>query len=176
MTRTSVLIVEDENIVAKDVRSRLTRLGYTVAGVTASGEEAVELAGKVRPGLVLMDIMLKGEMDGIAAAEIIRGRFDIPVVFLTAFADDQTIQRAKLTQASGYLLKPFEERELQITIEMSLYKHSMERRLRRNEQWLSVTLRSMGEGAGFQMLEVRGGASAPTTAVRRSPSPASGGG
>jgi two-component system, cell cycle sensor histidine kinase and response regulator CckA len=146
MTRASILIVEDESIVAKDVRSRLTRLGYTIAGVTATGEDAVELAGNTRPGLVLMDIMLKGEMDGITAAEIIRSRYDIPVVFLTAFADDQTIQRAKLTQASGYLLKPFEERELQITIEMSLYKHTMEHRLRRNEQWLSVTLRSMGEG------------------------------
>jgi len=146
MTRASILIVEDESIVAKDVRTRLARLGYTIAGVTATGEEAVALAGRERPGLVLMDIMLKGEMDGITAAEIIRSTLDVPVVFLTAFADDQTIQRAKITEAFGYLLKPFEERELQITIEMALYKHTMERRLRRNEQWLSVTLRSMGEG------------------------------
>jgi len=146
MTRASILVVEDESIVAKDVRSRLVRQGYDVAGISASGEEAIELVGREKPDLVLMDIMLKGRMDGIAAAEIIRRRFDIPVVFLTAYADDQTLQRAKITEAFGYLLKPFEERELQVTIEMALYKHTMERRLRQHEQWLSATLNSMGEG------------------------------
>jgi PAS domain S-box-containing protein len=130
MTRASILVVEDENIVARDIRSRLERQGYDVCAVVPSGEEAVEAAGVHRPDLVLMDIMLKGEMDGIAAADIIRNRYDIPVVYLTAYLDDATIQRAKITEAFGYLLKPFEERELQITIEMALYKHTAERRIR----------------------------------------------
>jgi two-component system, cell cycle sensor histidine kinase and response regulator CckA len=146
MTKASILVVEDESIVAKDVRSRLQRQGYEVTSIVATGEDAIDHAGKERPQLVLMDIMLKGTMDGIAAAEIIRQRYDIPVVYLTAYADDQTLQRAKITEAFGYLLKPFEERELQITIEMALFKFDTERRLRQHEQWLAATLSSMGEG------------------------------
>jgi len=145
MKNISVLIVEDENIVAKDIAARVARQGYTVAAVVGTGEEAVQLVETIRPDLILMDIMLKGAMDGIEATQKIRERFDMPVVYLTAYADEKTLQRAKVTEAFGYLLKPFEERELHITIEMALYKHQMERRLREREAWLETTLRSIGD-------------------------------
>src|SRR5512140_865730 len=142
----SILVVEDENIVAKDVVNRLKNLGYTVTGTVASGEEAVRAVIFNPPDLVLMDIMLKGNMDGIEATRRILGTVDIPVVYLTAYADEKTLQRAKVTEAFGYLLKPFEERELHITIEMALFKHTMERKLRESEQWLSAILRSVADG------------------------------
>ncbi len=134
MATTPILVVEDESIVGKDVEARLVNLGYSVTAVVGSGEEALAQVKQRPPGLVLMDILLKGEMDGIAAAERIRSIADIPVVFLSAFADLQTLRRAQVTDAFGYLLKPFEERELQITIEMALYKHRMESRLRESEK------------------------------------------
>jgi signal transduction histidine kinase/DNA-binding response OmpR family regulator len=145
MSKPSILVVEDEQIVARDIHARLERQGYQVAGVVASGEEAVAAAGGTTPDLVLMDIMLQGAMDGIAAAELIRERHGIPVVYLTAFADERTLQRAKISEPFGYLLKPFEERELHITIQMALYKHGMECRMREHEQWLATTLRSIGD-------------------------------
>ena len=95
--------------------------------------------------LVLMDIVLEGDMDGVKAAEHIRNHFDIPVVYLTAYSDDTTLQRAKITEPYGYILKPFQERELYTTIEMALYKHKMERKLKENEQWLATTLKSIGD-------------------------------
>jgi PAS domain S-box-containing protein len=140
----SILVVEDESIVAKDVANRLQHLGYRVMGTVASGEDAVQ-AAKLAPDLVLMDIMLKGPMDGIEAARRIAETLDIPIVYLTAYADEQTLHRAKVTEAFGYLLKPFEERELHITIEMALFKHQMERKLRESEQWLSAILRSVAD-------------------------------
>src|SRR5512142_3487573 len=109
---TSVLVVEDENIVAKDIMNRLRNLGYAVCGTATTGEDAIELTRREHPGLVLMDVMLKGPMDGIEAAGVITTQFDTPVIFLTAYADEKTLQRAKHTEAFGYLLKPFEEREL----------------------------------------------------------------
>jgi len=146
MKKASILIVEDEYIVARDIAARVERQGYAVTDIVASGEDAVKQAGVTRPDLVLMDIKLAGPMDGVEAAEKIRASHDIPVVYLTAFADERTLERAKVTDAFGYLLKPFEERELHITIEMALYKHDMERRLRDNERWLATTLRSIGDG------------------------------
>jgi len=146
MARARILVVEDEHIVAKDIATRLARRGYEVLSIVGSAEEAIEQAGAHRPDLVLMDIMLKGEMDGIAAADRIRELHDIPVVYLTAYADEKTLQRAKITDAFGYILKPFEERELYITIEMATYKHTIEARLRTSEQWLSATLNSIGDG------------------------------
>ena len=146
MTKASILVVEDEQIVAKDIAARLQRRGYLVVGIASTAQEAIEGAGTHLPDLVLMDIMLKGDVDGIAAADQIRDLYDIPVVYLTAFADDQTLARAKVTDAFGYILKPFEERELTITIDMALYKHRMETRLRESERWLSTTLRSIGDG------------------------------
>jgi PAS domain S-box-containing protein len=145
MESAQILVVEDEGIVAWHLAQRLQGLGHTVPMVVASGPEAVRQAAAIRPDLVLMDIHLYGEMDGIEAAAQIRAQSDIPVVYLTAYADEPTLERAKVTEPFGYVLKPFEERELQITIEMALYKHRMERRLREREQWLATILTSIGE-------------------------------
>ncbi len=145
MPKAQILIVEDESIVAKDVENMLRRIGYDVPAVVSSGEKAIEKTAQVSPDLVLMDIMLKGDMDGVEAAEQIRSRFYIPVVYVTAYADDGTLQRAKVTEPFGYIIKPFQERELHTTIEMALYRHKMERKLKESEQWLSTTLRSIGD-------------------------------
>ena len=146
MTTTRILVVEDERIIAKGIEKRLKVLGYAVAGSAATGEEAVRKAAELRPDMVLMDISLGDGIDGVEAAGRIRRRADIPVVFLTAFSDDATLHRAKLTEPFGYILKPYEDKDLQIAIEMGLYKHKMDRRLRENEQWLAATLGSIGDG------------------------------
>lgn len=145
MANARILIVEDESIVAMDIQQSLAGMGYTVAGVVAFGEEAVEQAGALKPDLILMDVMLKGAMDGIEAAERIRQEHSIPVVYLTAYTDDDTLRRAKMTEAFGYLLKPFEDRELRTTIEMALYKHTMELELRKSREWLKTTLRCISD-------------------------------
>jgi len=124
-----ILIVEDELLVARDIEQQLTDLGYEVVGVTREGEEALTLVAALRPHLVLMDIQLAGPMDGIAAAQIIRTEFALPVVFLTAFAADDILARAKLTEPFGYVLKPFSERELSTVLSMALYKHQAEAKL-----------------------------------------------
>jgi diguanylate cyclase (GGDEF)-like protein/PAS domain S-box-containing protein len=134
MSRAKILIVEDESIIAMDLRVRLTALGYTVFSTVSTGEAAIQLAETMRPDLVLMDIVLKGEMDGITAAEQIRKRFDIPVIYATAYSDDQTLQRARVAEPFGYVLKPFADRELVSAIEMALYKHATERQLRESEE------------------------------------------
>lgn len=143
--KTRIVIVEDEGIVAKDLEKRLTLLGYTVAGRAVTGEDAVETVGVLSPDMVLMDIMLKGEMDGIEAAAQIHQRYDIPVIFLTAYTDMKTLERAKVTQPFGYIVKPFEERDIHTAIEMAVYKHEMEQRLKQSERWLSKTLTSIGD-------------------------------
>ena len=112
MTRAHILVVEDETIVAMDIENQLLGLGYEVSAVVYSGEEAVQISTAQRPDLVLMDIMLEGEIDGIEASEIIRTRLDIPVVFLSAYADNSTLQRAKRTGPFGYVLKPFDHLSL----------------------------------------------------------------
>ena len=145
MSAVKILIVEDQIIVARDEQHILEALDYNVVGTSATGEEAIALAETLQPDLVLMDIMLKGEMDGIEAARHIRERFDIPVIFVTAYADQATLQRAKLTGPFGYILKPFEEHDLLTNIEMALYKHHMDKRLKESEQWFSATLRSIGD-------------------------------
>lgn len=122
MSTPRIMIVEDESIVALDMRVRLTRLGYQVVGIANTAQQGIALAAQHRPDLALMDIRLKGEMDGIETATVLRADFQIPVVYLTAYADDTTLARAKPTQPLGYLIKPFEERELHSTIEMALYK------------------------------------------------------
>ena len=136
MARARILIVEDEGIVAMGLRRRLEHLEYVVPAAVASGEEAIEKAAEMPPDLVLMDIVLKGAMDGIDAAEQIRERLNIPVVYLTAYSDDKTLQRAKITEPFGYILKPFEERELCATIEMALYRHRVEEELRQHRDHL----------------------------------------
>ena len=146
MTAARILVVEDEAVVALDLRTRLTRLGYDVVGVAAKGEDAVAIAKEQRPDLTLMDIRLRSEMDGIDAAEIIRTQVGLPVVYLTAHADEATVARARVTEPFGYILKPFDERELHTIIEMALYKHKAEQRLRQSERRYATTLASIGDG------------------------------
>ena len=143
---TKVLIVEDERIVARDIQQRLESLGYTVSAVVSSGEKAYEVARTLYPDLVLMDIVLKGKMDGIEAASRIQAEVGIPVIYLTAHADENTLRRAKVTQPYGYILKPFEDRELHIIIEMALYKYTAERKVKESEEWLATTLKSIADG------------------------------
>ncbi|HAQ69458.1 MAG TPA: DNA-binding response regulator [Flavobacteriales bacterium] len=122
----NILVVEDESIVAKDIQVCLRKLGYDVVGVVSSGEEAVEKAEEFDLDLIMMDIMLKGEMSGIEAAEIIRKKKSIPVIFLTAYTDRNTVDKAKKTEPFGYIIKPFKEIDIQTAIEIALYKHSRE--------------------------------------------------
>ena len=126
---TRILVVEDEILVARDLQDLLTEMGYEVPDIAGSGEGALRKIEALRPDLVLMDIRIRGDMDGVAVAEQVRRRFRIPVVYLTAYADDTTVQRAKITEPFGYVLKPFQERELETTIEIALYKHDAERRI-----------------------------------------------
>ncbi len=128
MAQERILVVEDETIVALDIQRVLRRLGYNVLAVVASGEDAVQRAAQLRPDLVLMDIHLRGPMDGIEAAAQLRAQMNLPVVYLTAHTDEQTLQRAKSTEPLGYLTKPFEERDLATTLEMALHKHRLDRK------------------------------------------------
>jgi CheY-like chemotaxis protein len=133
MAKANILVVEDETLIALDIQDMLDGLGYDVCGLVTSGEQAIRKATEVGPDLALMDIGLSGQMDGTQAAEQIQSRLGIPVVYLTARADKATLERARLTQPSGYLLKPFGERELHMAIEVALYRHHMERRLQARE-------------------------------------------
>jgi PAS domain S-box-containing protein len=141
MSKTRILVVEDEAIVARDLISRLARLGYEPVGMTARGEEALTLVEQLRPDLVLMDIQLAGELDGISAATAIREQFETPVAFLTAYADEGVLQRAKIAEPFGYIIKPFDERELHSVIEVGLYKHRVEARLRESEAKFATVFR-----------------------------------
>ncbi len=132
--KSRIQIVEDEMIVASDIKSCLHTLGYEVTCISDTGESAVEQAARDKPNLVLMDIMLKGEMDGISAARLIREESRIPVVYLTANMDVALLERAKRTEPFGYLIKPFQEHELMSTIETAMYHHRMEIRLLESEQ------------------------------------------
>ncbi len=120
MNKVQVMIVEDEAIVSMDLRYRLEALGYSVPTEVRSGEEAVEAASRLHPDVVLMDIGLSGQMDGIDAAAQIRGQFDIPVVYLTAYIDESTLERAEMTEPSGYLLKPIDDAKLRASIETAI--------------------------------------------------------
>ncbi len=124
-----ILVVEDQRLIAADIENTLKKLGYVVVDNVSSGEDAISKSDQLRPELVLMDVRLRGEMDGVQAAGIIRDRFNVPVVYLTAYADEETILRARKTTAFGYLVKPFNERELRATIEIAFYTHQMERTL-----------------------------------------------
>lgn len=128
------MVVEDELIVAEDLVHWLTSLGYVVGARATTGQEAIRLCETTRPDLILMDILLSGDMDGIQAAEVIKERYDTPVVYITASSDENTLTRAKVTEPFGYVLKPFDERGLYTTIEMALYKHQSEKRLRNSEE------------------------------------------
>ena len=126
MKEISILVVEDEAIVSADLQDCIKALGYTVCAAAGSGEDALRIVDETKPDLVLMDISLGGQLDGIETARLLRERFDLPVVYLTAYSDEETLERAKFTQPYGYLLKPLDERELVTTIEMAVYKHHME--------------------------------------------------
>lgn len=136
MAQTQILVVENEIVVAEDIRAKLRGLGYAAPAICASGDDAIERSGRDRPDLVLMDIDLPGPTDGVAAATRIRERFNIPVVYLTAYADPETVDRAKVAEPYGYILKPFEVRELHSAVQIALYKHRMEQAVRESEQRL----------------------------------------
>jgi two-component system sensor histidine kinase/response regulator len=140
-----ILVVEDDFVVSRDLQQQLARLGHVVVGATPRGEDAVVMAREVGPDLVLMDIRLAGALDGIDAAHQIRQGSQVPVIYLTAYADDQTLRRAAVTEPLGYLLKPFEDSQLRTAIELALYKHGAERRLRESERRYAITLSSIGD-------------------------------
>ena len=146
MNNEKILIVEDEKIIALDLQRRLERFGYTVVGMASEGETAVELARQAGPDIVLMDIYLAGTMDGIDAAGIIRNQLGLPVIFLTAYTDERTLERAKEVEPYGYILKPLKERELYTTIDIALYKYGIEKRLRKQERLFSAILHSINDG------------------------------
>jgi two-component system response regulator LytT len=136
MSKINILITEDESIVAKDIQMSLKKLGYNVTGICNNGEDAIRTAEEHRPDIVLMDIMLKGEMSGIDAADQIRKRLNIPIIFLTAYADESTLSKAKITEPYGYIIKPFKEIDLRTTIEMALYKHQKEDEVKKERDFL----------------------------------------
>jgi DNA-binding LytR/AlgR family response regulator len=126
MSKINVLVIEDESIVSKDIQYSLKKLGYNVVGAAPTGEKAVELAEELRPDIILMDIMLKGKITGIEASAQIKEKLNIPVIFLTAYADENTLAKAKVTEPYAYIIKPFKEIDLHTSIEMALYKHGKE--------------------------------------------------
>jgi len=146
MSKIRILIVEDETIVALDLEDRLQSMGYEVVAAVQTGEEAVGLATALHPDLILMDIMLKGEMDGIAAAAGINQLLSIPIIFLTASTDEKTLDRAKLTGPFAYVLKPFEDRDLRVNIEITIYKHRLEERVRQSEERYALAARGANDG------------------------------
>lgn len=131
MAKAKIMIVEDEWITADDIRMSLQNLGYTVTSVSSSGEDAIQNAEKDKPDLVLMDIVLKGEMDGIQAANQIRSCYNIPIIYLTAYTDEKILERASITEPFGYIVKPFVNEDLKIAIEIALYKHRVEKERKR---------------------------------------------
>ncbi|MFO7730541.1 MAG: ATP-binding protein [Spirochaetia bacterium] len=145
MASVRILLVEDESIVAMDMERRLSALGYSVVEHVLSGEDAVEKAEQEKPDLILMDIHLKGKMDGIQAAERIKSSLGTPVIYITAYSDETTLARAKVTEPFGYILKPFQEREIYSTIEMALYKYKIEQELIRAKEKAEAGSRAKSE-------------------------------
>jgi PAS domain S-box-containing protein len=144
MNRARIMVVEDEGIIAEDIQESLLEMGYNVTSVISSGEEALQRVEQERPDLVLMDVVLQGDMDGIEAARRIRSRMNVPIIYLTAYTDAKMLERAKATEPFAYMIKPFRERELHTNIEMALFKHELDRRLRESQEWFSGILDSMG--------------------------------
>ncbi len=140
MTKARILVVEDEFITGADLQAKLQDMGYDVPVVANTGEYAVQAAGEQRPDLVLMDIHLKGTMNGITAAEQIQGRYSLPVIFLTGQSDEATVEKAKVSAPFGYLIKPVDDRALRIAINMALYKHALDASLKKHEQTIAALL------------------------------------
>ena len=145
MDKIKILVVEDESIVAKDIQRTLVNLGYEVPATASSAETAFERLSEFRPDLVFLDIRLKGDVDGIQIAEKIKAEHRIPVIFLTSYVDKATLERAKITEPYGYLVKPFNESDLQTTVEMALYKFQKDSEVKDSETVLSETLLSVDE-------------------------------
>jgi CheY-like chemotaxis protein len=159
MTKGSrILVVEDEMVISLEIAATLKRLGYEVAGQAITGAEAVRLADEADPDLILMDIRLKGEMDGIEAASRIRERNDRPVIFLTAHSDEVTLERAISISPSGYLIKPFKDRELYSSIELALFKHDIREQLRPDRMVYADVTPDILElsGGGVALISTRG--------------------
>lgn len=140
-----VLIVDDEVVVAEDIRRQLRSLGYTVVGVASSGSDAIRLGGEHRPDLILMDIKLKGPMDGIETVRSIQARFDIPVIYLSAFSDEETLARARHTLPLAYLIKPFVSADLRAAVELALFRHRATKAAEQRGRWLDAVLQSVGD-------------------------------
>jgi signal transduction histidine kinase len=157
-----ILVVEDESIVAFNLQQRLTQMGYDVPAVAVSGQETFDLVNELAPDLVLMDIHIQGDMDGIEVASRLRDSHAIPVIYLSAYSEDSTLERAKLTQPYGYLLKPFSERELHATIQMAFERHKLESELVRNQRLLQQAL----DAASMGVLEINAGNSTVTASSR----------
>jgi PAS domain S-box-containing protein len=138
-------VVEDESIVAQDFESGLKSMGYDVPLVAASGEEALRQAGEIRPDLALIDINLRGAMDGIETAARLREIFGVPPVYLAAYGDRETFDRARITEPFGYIVRPFDARDLYITIEMALYRRRTESRFKQSERWLAALLHATAD-------------------------------
>lgn len=148
--KAKILVVEDERIIASGIKKDLESMGYVVVDIASSGMEAIEKAGIKQPNLVLMDIVLKGSMDGIDAAHEIINRYDIPIIYLTAYADEEILERAMITEPYGYLIKPFNDSELKANIEMALYKHKAE-----NERKESIKNKLMDDYYQFIVNSIR---------------------
>ena len=142
MTKANILIVEDEQIVAKDIKQNLKKLGYNTVGIAYMGEDAIKKVEKEMPDLVLMDIKLKGKMTGIEVAKYIRENFEIPVIYLTAYADEDTLEQAKITEPHGYIIKPFKEIDLKTIIEISLHKHKKELKIKKERDLFYSIIRA----------------------------------
>jgi PAS domain S-box-containing protein len=143
--KTNVLIVEDEGLIALDLKKKLERAGYGVSGIADSATEALAAIAEMGPDLVMMDIRIRGPQDGIETADEIRQRFHIPVIFVTAHADDDTLERARITEPFGYIVKPFHRMDFRPQIEMALWKHRMEQKLRESEAWLAAAIGNVAD-------------------------------
>ncbi|HVY92817.1 MAG TPA: response regulator, partial [Bryobacteraceae bacterium] len=141
-----ILIVEDEGLIALDLKKRLEQVGYKVVAVADNGEDAIRNAGNLKPDVILMDIRLRGPMDGVEIADEIRKRFYIPVIFVTAHADRETLDRARTTEPFGYIVKPFHGIDFRVQIEVALWRHKMEQKLRVSQAWLSATFENVADG------------------------------
>jgi len=156
-----ILVVEDERILAIGIKRKLESLGYTVTGIASSGEEAIEKSGQTEPDLILMDIVLKGDMDGIEAVQQIINLYNIPVIYLTAYADDEIMERAMVTEPYGYLLKPFNVNELKANIKMALYKHKVERERKESmknritDEYYQFIIKGMDESTYYSEMDIR---------------------
>ncbi len=149
MSKINILVVEDESIVSKDIQHSLKKIGYNIVGAASTGEKAIELALSEKPDLILMDIMLKGPMNGIEAADIIKKEMSIPVIFLTAYADESTLAKAKITEPYGYILKPFKEIDIQTSVEMAIYKHKKEQEIIKERDLLYSLVKNKEKNYNF---------------------------